>query len=71
MTKKLHFVNSSGRFAIGSVELHAGYPVTVAVPDGTRFATRIECDAQGWYLVDYPQAGIKLHDLEGLEVETL
>lgn len=67
-TETVTYVADSGRYAIGGVELHAGYPVTVIERDGSKFDTRIESDAAGWYLVDYPQNGMKLHDLEGLKV---
>ena len=60
---------ASDRMMIGNVELHNGYPVTVVLRDGGRFETRIESDRDGWYLVDWPEDGMRGHDLAGLKVE--
>ncbi|MBF4176238.1 DUF5348 domain-containing protein [Lactobacillus paracasei subsp. tolerans] len=55
----------SQRYVIDGVELHAGYPVTLILADGSDFETHIESDAGGWYLVGlkdsdrYNIAGLK------------
>lgn len=66
---KLKYNTASDRMMIDDVELHNGYPVTVVLRNGERFDTRIESDRDGWYLVDWPQDGMRGHDIAGLEVE--
>lgn len=51
---------------IDGIDLHSGDSVTVITSDGLKYPTRIESDEFGWYLVDYPQAGVKGRDLVGL-----
>lgn len=61
----LFYNSSSDRYAIGEVDLHAGYPVTVIREDGSKFDTRIEHDQAGWFLVGLEPDD---HAIDGLTV---
>lgn len=67
----LKYNAANDRMMIGNVALHNGYPVTVVLRNGGRFETRIESDRDGWYLVDWPQDGMRGHAIAGIKVEPL
>lgn len=68
-TAAIQYNANSNRMMIDDVDLHSGDPVTIIARDGSEYPARIESDEFGWYLVDYPQTGMKGRDLVGLTVK--